>query len=78
MCISTAWALQSLWAAPWLSDVEGLMHADVVAHLFVMAVALSTGALLLGLGADQLRRGGIRRKRRCAPQRCFSSVPNCS
>ena len=60
MCISTAWALQSLWAAPWLSDVEGLMHADVVAHLFVMAVALSTGALLLGLGADQPRRGGIR------------------
>jgi hypothetical protein len=23
-CIGTAWALQGLWAAPWLTDVEGL------------------------------------------------------
>src|SRR5262249_5529224 len=24
MCISTPWALQGLWAAPWFQDVEGL------------------------------------------------------
>src|SRR5262245_44032879 len=44
MSISTAWALQGLWAAPWLADVQGLDRPAVVRHLFVMAVALSAGA----------------------------------
>jgi MFS family permease len=60
MCISTAWALQGLWAAPWMADVEGLRRPDIVLHLFVMAVALSAGALLLGIGADRLRKRGVR------------------
>jgi MFS family permease len=59
MCISTAWALQGLWVGPWLTDVENVQRADVVRHLFVMAVALSAAALLLGFGADRLRRRGI-------------------
>jgi MFS family permease len=59
MCISTAWALQGLWAAPWLADVEGLQRPQIVRHLFVMAAALSAGALLLGIVADQLRKRGI-------------------
>jgi MFS family permease len=57
--IGTAWALQGLWAAQWLTDVEGLDRAGVVLHLFAMAVALSLGALLLGVLAGQLRRRGI-------------------
>jgi MFS family permease len=57
--IGTAWALQGLWAAQWLTDVEGLDRAALVQHLFVMAVALSLGALLLGVLADRLRRYGI-------------------
>ena len=57
--IGTAWALQGLWAAPWLSDVDGFARAIVVRHLLVMAMALSGGALLFGLGADLLRRRGI-------------------
>ena len=40
-------------------DVEGLERADVVFHLFAMAVALSLGAILLGVAADRLRRRGI-------------------
>jgi MFS family permease len=48
-CIGTAWALQGLWAAQWLTDVEGLDRAALVQHLFAMAVALSLGALLLGV-----------------------------
>src|SRR5713226_2540288 len=51
-CIGTAWALQGLWAAQWLKDVEGLDRAGVVFHLFAMAVALSLGAILLGVAAD--------------------------
>ena len=58
-CIGSAWALQGLWAAPWLADVDGLERPAVVNHLFVMAVALSVSALLLGLGAERLRRGGV-------------------
>jgi MFS family permease len=62
MCIGTAWSLQGLWAAPWLEDVEGLDRPAVVRHLLVMGVALSFGALLLGWGADRLRRRGVARE----------------
>jgi len=57
--IGTAWALQGLWAAPWLADVAALQHDAVVHQLFVMAVALCVGALLIGVAADQLRRFGV-------------------
>jgi MFS family permease len=57
-CIGSAWALQGLWAAPWLADVEELERPVVVTHLLVMALALSGSALLLGIGADRLRRRG--------------------
>jgi MFS family permease len=58
-CIGTAWAQQGLWAAQWLKDVEGLDRAGVVFHLFAMAVALSLGAILLGVAVDRLRRRGV-------------------
>jgi MFS family permease len=57
--IGTAWALQGLWASSWLIDVEELERAALVRQLFVMAVAMSLGALLLGVVADRLRRRGI-------------------
>jgi sugar phosphate permease len=57
--IGTAWALHGLWAAQWLTDVEGLNRTAMVWHLFVMAVAVSLGALLWGIAADRLRRRGI-------------------
>ena len=55
-CVGSAWALQGLWAAPWLSDVEGFERSDLVNHLLTMAIALSASALLLGAGAHRLRR----------------------
>jgi MFS family permease len=58
MCISTAWALQGLWASPWLADVEHLGRAAIVRHLFVMALALCAGALLFGTVAQGLRSHG--------------------
>lgn len=58
-CVGSAWALQGLWAASWLTDVEGLDRANLIMRLFTMAVALSFGALLLGTIADRMRRVGI-------------------
>ncbi|WP_245328917.1 MFS transporter [Bradyrhizobium centrolobii] len=55
ICIGSAWALQSLWAAPWLCDVERLDRASLVSELFAMAVALSLGALALGILGNWLR-----------------------
>ena len=58
-CIGTSFAMQGLWAAPWLGDVARLPHLDVVDDLFAMALALSAGALGLGFAADWLRRRGV-------------------
>jgi type IV secretory pathway TrbF-like protein/predicted MFS family arabinose efflux permease len=59
-CIGAAWALQGLWAAAWLADVERLSHSKIVQYLLVMALALSAGALGLGAGANFLWKYGIR------------------
>jgi type IV secretory pathway TrbF-like protein/sugar phosphate permease len=58
-CVGSAWALQGLWAAPWLTDVEGIDRPGLIRHLFVMAVALGAGAVLLGTAADRSARRGI-------------------
>jgi MFS family permease len=57
--IGSAWALQGLWAAPWLADVEGLARHDVVMHLLWMAIVLCASALVLGAAGDRLRRRSI-------------------
>src|SRR5262245_25292219 len=57
-CAGTAWALQGLWATPWLTDVDGLPQADVTRHLLFMAIVQGIAALLLGAAADRLRRRG--------------------
>ena len=58
-CIGSAWALQSLWASAWLSDVEGLDGQSRVTLMLFMAIGLSLGALLLGGLADRLRKLNI-------------------
>ena len=58
-CAGTAWALQGLWATPWLTDVNGLPQADVTRHLFIIAIVQGIAALLLGTAADRLRRRGV-------------------
>jgi type IV secretory pathway TrbF-like protein/predicted MFS family arabinose efflux permease len=57
--VGSAWALQGLWAAPWFTDVERLNRNALIGHLFIMAVAVSVGALVLGTIADRLRRHGV-------------------
>lgn len=61
-CIGTAFALQGLWAGPWLADVGGLDRTGVIADLTLMALALCLGALALGLVTDRLRQVGVRPK----------------
>jgi len=58
-CIGSAWALQSLWASAWLTDVEGFGAQSRVTHMLCMAVGLSVGALLLGGLAYRLRKPNI-------------------
>ncbi|WFU39181.1 MFS transporter [Bradyrhizobium sp. CB82] len=58
-CVGAAWSLQALWAAPWLTDVEGLNREALVTQLFAMAIGICVSALLLGTIADRLRRRGI-------------------
>lgn len=58
--IGTSWALQGLWAAPWLSTVERLAPGAIVHHLLAMAVVLSLCGLALGTAADLVRRRSIR------------------
>jgi nitrate/nitrite transporter NarK len=58
-CIGTAWALQGLWASPWLSVVERYDRTNVVQALFVMALSLSIAGLCLGFLAERLRSKGI-------------------
>lgn len=58
-CIGTTWSLQSLWAAPWLSEVEGYDHTSVVHVLFVMAVSLSIASFAFGLLTGRLPQAGV-------------------
>ena len=58
-CISTAWAVQGLWAARWLVDVERLSSQQVGVDLFAMACALSIAAGVLGTVSDRLKRSGV-------------------
>jgi MFS family permease len=58
-CVGSAWALQGLWAGPWFIDVEKLDRPNLIMHLFIMAVGVSLGALLLGTMADRIRRRGL-------------------
>jgi drug/metabolite transporter superfamily protein YnfA len=51
--------MQSLWAAPWLSEVEGYDHASVVHILFAMAVSLSISSFAFGLLTGRMPPGGV-------------------
>jgi predicted MFS family arabinose efflux permease len=62
LCIGSSWALQGLWAAPWLTHVAGLDRPAVVRNLLAMAIALAVGAVVLGWITDRLKKRGIARE----------------
>ena len=53
-------AYQSLWAAPWLTDVAGLDRRAMADVLFWMSIAIIPGYGLGGVLADRLLRAGAR------------------
>jgi sugar phosphate permease len=57
--IGTAWAIQGLWAARWLAEVDGLSRGEIVVSLSAMAAALAVGALFIGIAGDRLKRAGV-------------------
>jgi sugar phosphate permease len=53
-------AYQGLWAAPWLTTVDGFDRDAVAATLQAMAIAMVLGYVLIGGLAERLARIGIR------------------
>ena len=53
-------AIQGLWSGPWLRDVAALNRSEVAAVLFVVAVAMTIGYIVLGIVANWLNRVGWR------------------
>jgi len=59
LSVGSAWALQGLWAAAWMSDVAGFDRATLVTQLFIMSLVLSTSALGLGAAISRLKHWGV-------------------
>jgi predicted MFS family arabinose efflux permease len=59
LSVSVPWAMQGLWATPWLRDVDGYSHTMIVAVLFAMGGALCAGGVVLGSLAHRLAPRGI-------------------
>jgi hypothetical protein len=57
--VGSAWALQGLWAAAWMSDVAGFDRATLVTQLFIMSLVLSTSAIGLGAAISHLKHWGV-------------------
>ncbi|HJO72841.1 MAG TPA: MFS transporter [Rhodospirillales bacterium] len=53
------YAIQSLWAGPWLHDVADLGRAAVADTLLFMAAAMVIGFIILGAAVERLRRLGV-------------------
>jgi len=61
--IGSAFALQGLWAGPWLSDVAGLSRGEIANVLALMAIGLTIGSGSLGLVVAAGRRIGLPNER---------------
>ena len=51
-------SIQGLWSGPWLRDAAGLDRSAVAQVLLLVAVAMTTGYLILGIVANRLNRAG--------------------
>lgn len=51
--------IQSLWAVPWMMEVEGLTRAEAAHRLFVMAIVQLLGYFSLSVGMRPLARLGV-------------------
>ena len=53
-------ALQSLWAVPWLMNVNGLTRSAAAGYLLVLNLGMLAGQLGIGLVGTQLARRGVK------------------
>jgi len=58
-CMGSFFAIQGLWAVPWLMEVEGYTRAAAARNLQWMSVATLTGFVLLGAFGTPLARRGV-------------------
>jgi predicted MFS family arabinose efflux permease len=56
---ATFLSIQGLWAGPWLRDVAGYDRQQTAGTLFLVAVAMVSGFILMGTAAERLSRRGI-------------------
>lgn len=53
-------ALQSLWAVPWLMNINGLTLAQAAGELVLLNIGMFAGQLLVGMLGTRLARRGVR------------------
>lgn len=58
-CMGSFFAIQGLWAVPWLMEVEGLTRSGAARMLLGMSIATLLGFVALGLCGMPLARRGI-------------------
>jgi predicted MFS family arabinose efflux permease len=58
-CMGSFFAIQGLWAVPWLMEVQGETRSGAARHLLWMSVATLLGFVLLGLFGTRLAARGV-------------------
>lgn len=58
-CMGSFFAIQGLWAVPWLMEVEAQTRPGAARHLLWMSVAILVGFLALGLFGTRLAQRGV-------------------
>jgi predicted MFS family arabinose efflux permease len=58
-CMGSFFAIQGLWAVPWLMEVQGETRSGAARHLLWMSVATLLGFVLLGLFGTRLAVRGV-------------------
>ena len=59
VCMGSFFAIQGLWAVPWLMEVEGETRAEAARHLLWMGVVILLGYVALGFFGTRLARRGV-------------------
>jgi sugar phosphate permease len=53
-------ALQSLWAVPWLMDMDGLSRSQAAGYLVILNLGMLSGQLFIGFFGTRMARRGIK------------------
>jgi predicted MFS family arabinose efflux permease len=59
LCMGSFFAIQGLWAVPWMMEVDGLPRSGAARNLLWMGIATLLGFLSLGMFGTRLARRGV-------------------